>query len=170
MADPTKLNTCSRTDTSNFPSARYPYAFESFGNNGTTPRNGSATNSANHSLDDLTNTVPNAATVYADLQLTGSGSSFTGSDHYPVVGDYNVVPPTPFAPVLTAQGFVANGYFQLRLSSTPSTGFDIQASTDLISWTSIGSGYTDANGVLIFQDMNAANFPRRFYRAYWPLP
>jgi hypothetical protein len=167
MADPTKLNTCSRTDTSNFPSARYPYAFETFGNNGTTPRNSSATSSANHSLDDLTNTVPNAVTVYADLKLSGSGSSFTGSDHYPVVGDYNVVPTPPFAPVLIAQGFVTNGYFQLHLSSTPNTGFEIQAPTDL---TSFGSGHTDANGVLIFQDMNAANFPRRFYRAYWPLP
>jgi hypothetical protein len=80
------------------------------------------------------------------------------------------VPTIPFAPVLTAQGFEAKGYFQLQLSSTLDTGFEIQASTALTSWTSIGSGYTDANGVLIFQDMNAASFPRRFYRAYWPLP
>src|SRR5207249_8277028 len=40
-------------DTSNFPSAKYPYAFEVFGNNGTTPRSSTPTNSANHSLDDL---------------------------------------------------------------------------------------------------------------------
>jgi len=78
-------------DTSNFPSAQYPYAFETFGNNGSAG-GGPATSPANHSLDDLTNTVPSAATVYADLQLTGSGSSSTGSDHYPIVGDYNVVP------------------------------------------------------------------------------
>ena len=77
-------------DTSNFPSAQYPYAFEVFGNNGTTPENGISSNPNNHSLDDLTNTVPNAATVYNDLEELGSGSSFTGSDHYPVVGDYNI--------------------------------------------------------------------------------
>jgi hypothetical protein len=121
-------------------------------------------------LDDLTNTVPNAATVYADIKLTGSGNTFTGSDHYPVVGDHNVVPTAPSTAVLIAQGFGTNGYFQLQLSSSPNTGFEIQASTDLISWTSIGSGYTDANGLLIFQDTNAASFPRRFHRAYWPLP
>ncbi len=78
-------------DTSNFPSAQYPYAFEVFGNNGTTPENGVSTDPNNHSLDDLTNTVPNAATVYNDLDELGSGSTFTGSDHYPIVGDYNIV-------------------------------------------------------------------------------
>jgi hypothetical protein len=155
-------------DTSNFPSARYPYAFEVFGNNGTTPRSGSATSSANHSLDDLTNTVPSAAAVYADLLLTGSGSTFTGSDHYPIVGDYNVVPTPPSAAVLSSPGLGTNGYFQLRLSSSTNTSFEIQASTNLADWTSIGSGITDTNGLLFFQDTNAAGFPSRFYRAFWP--
>ncbi|MEA3189172.1 MAG: hypothetical protein QOD99_3002 [Chthoniobacter sp.] len=149
-------------DSSNFPAAQYPYAFETFGNNGTTPRSSSATNSANHSLDDLTNTVPNAATTLADIQLTAPGNSFTGSDHYPIVGDYNIVPPPA---VVAAQGFGTNGYFQLKLSSTPNTVFGIQASSNLIDWTDIGSGTTDPNGVLIFQDTTAAG---RFYRAYWP--
>ena len=87
-------------DSSGFPSAKYPYAFETFGNNGSTPRSSSPTSSSNHSLDELTNTVPSAATVYTDLLLTGSGASFTGSDHYPIVGDYNIVvvqPPPPSA-------------------------------------------------------------------------
>jgi hypothetical protein len=83
----------------NFPGAQYPYAFEVFGNDGTTPRKGSATNPANHSLDDLTNTAPSAVTVYAALLVTGHGSTFTGSDHYPIVSDYNIVPtPPPSSP------------------------------------------------------------------------
>jgi hypothetical protein len=157
-------------DTANFPAAQYPYAFETFGNNGSTPRTSSATSSGNHSLDDLTSTIPSAATIYADLQLTGSGSTFTGSDHYPIVGDYNIVLTPPATPVLTAQGFGTNRYFQIKLTSTTNTGFGIQASTNLASWTSIGSGTTDTNGWLIFQDTNAAGFPGRFYRAYWPFP
>jgi hypothetical protein len=157
-------------DTSNFPSSQFPYAFEVFGNNGTTPRNNPANNSGNHSLDDLTNTVPSAATVYADLRLTGNGSSSTGSDHYPIVGDYNIVPPPPATPLLISQGFGKNRYFQFNLSSTTNTGFGIQASTNLADWTRIGSGWTDTNGLFIFQDTNAAGFPSRFYRAYWPLP
>ncbi len=154
-------------DTSNFPAARYPYAFEVFGNNGTTPLSGAATSSSNHSLDDLINTVPNAATVYADLKITGSGRRFTGSDHYPIVGDYIVVPP---ALTLSAQGFATDGSFQIELSSIPNTEFGIQASTDLTHWTKIGSGSTDANGLLIFPDPDAASFPSRFYQAYWPFP
>ncbi len=158
-------------DTSNFPAAQYPYAFEVFGNNGSTPRSGTVTNSANHSLDDLASTVPNAATVYDDLKLIGSGSSFTGSDHYPIVGDYNVVmSSTPIPPVLIPQGFRTNGNFQIKLTSSPSTAFSIQASGNLVTWTNIGSGVTDTNGSLIFQDTNATSFSSRFYRGYWPPP
>jgi hypothetical protein len=40
----------------------------------------------------------------------------------------------------------------------------------LINWTNIGWGFTDTNGTLLFRDTNAASFPNRFYRAYWPLP
>ena len=159
-------------DSLNFPSSQYPYAFETFGNNGSTPQSGAATSSSNHSLNDLASTSPSAATVYTDLLEagTGSGSTFVGSDHYPIVGDYNVVVPPPAAPVLTAQGFGTNRYYQFKLSSTTNTGFEIQASTNLFNWTNIGSGTTDTNGFLFFQDTNAPGFPKRFYRAYWPLP
>ena len=165
-------NTSDPYDFTNFPASKYPYAFEVFGNDGTISRS-SAVTGANRSLDDLTNTVPSAATVYADIHLTGSGSSFTGSDHYPLVGDYNVAPEVvvpPTAPMLTAQGFGANGYYMLQLSSTTNSGFEIQASTDLMNWTNIGSGVTGANGLLIFQDTNSSIFPYRFYRAFWPVP
>jgi hypothetical protein len=163
-------------DSKNFPSSQYPYAFETFGNNGSATRSSSATSSSNHSLDDLTSTVPNAATVYADLQLTGSGTNFSGSDHYPIVGDYNIVlpaPPTaaaPTTPVLSSLGFGTNGYFRFTLSSSSNTGFGILASANLTDWASIGSGVTDTNGVLIVQDTNTTAFPIRFYRAVWPAP
>ena len=71
-------------DASNFPSSQYPYAFEVFGNNGSTPRGAVATNSNNNSLADLANST----TVLGDIQQFGSGSTSTGSDHYPIVGDY----------------------------------------------------------------------------------
>ncbi|MFL6530498.1 MAG: hypothetical protein ACJ8KX_08520 [Chthoniobacterales bacterium] len=149
-------------DTSNFPAVRFGYAYETFGNNGTTPRNSSATVASNHSLDDLSNTTPNAATVYADLNLTGSGSSFTGSDHYPVVADYVIVL-TPA--ILTGKGFASSGAFQLQLNAAPATVYTIEASTNLVNWSSLGSAQTGANGSVLFQDTNAAAFRSRFYRA-----
>ena len=158
-------------DSSHAPSTHYPYAFEVFGNNGTVPRNGTATNSANHSLDDLTNTVPNAATVYQALQLIGSGTStFTGSDHYPIVGDYLLASPPPAPPVLAPQGFGTNGSFQLKLISATNTAFVIEASTNLANWANLGSGLTDNHGLLLIQDSNAPDFSRRFYRAVWTGP
>ncbi|MDQ2945586.1 MAG: hypothetical protein M3Y27_06540, partial [Acidobacteriota bacterium] len=153
-------------DSANFPAAQYPYAFETFGNDGTTPRSSAVTSSSNHSLDDLAGTTPNATTVYADLKLTGSGSSFTGSDHYPVVADYKLV---PVSAVLTPQGFQPNGSFQLHVTSLPNTSFQIQASPDLVGWTNLGSGSTDANGVLLIQDSIAGTFRMRFYHATGPL-
>jgi hypothetical protein len=155
-------------DSSNFPAAQYPYAFETFGNNGSTARSGAATDAANHSLDEFTNTVPSAATIYADILLTGSGATFTGSDHYPIVGDYTIVP--PISPVLTPQGIATNGNFQFALSSSINSSFAIEVSTNLSTWISIGSGYTDTNGILLFQDSNTAVFPARYYRARWPSP
>jgi PEP-CTERM motif len=74
-------------DTLNFPSSQYPYAFEVFGNNGSTPRGAVATNSNNNSLADLANVT----TVLGDIQQFGSGSTSTGSDHYPIVGDYFIL-------------------------------------------------------------------------------
>ena len=156
-------------DTTNFPSSQYPYAFETFGNNGSTPQSGSVTNSRNHSLDEFNGLTPSAATIYADLLLTGSGSSFTGSDHYPIVGDYALVQPSPSI-VLSSPGFNANGNFQLLLSSSPSTSFGIQASTNLTDWSLIASVATDASGQSLFQDTNFVLFPARFYRALFSSP
>lgn len=166
------IDTTDPFDPSNFPSVHYHYAFETFGNDGTTPQNSSATSSGNHSLADLANTVPNAATVYTNLLLSSSGSTFTGSDHYPIVGDYSIVSPSPSPtqPVISSPGFGTNRTFQFKLASTASTGFGIQASTNLFDWTKIGSGYTDTNGLLFFQDTNTTFLSQRFYRAYWPLP
>jgi hypothetical protein len=159
-------------DTSHFPSSKYPYAFEVFGNNGSVPRLSSVTSASNHSLDELTNGSPSGATLYNDILLTGSGSTFTGSDHYPIIGDYNIVVTgvvVPSAPVLQSQGF-SDGLYQFKLTSSTNTQFQIQASTNLSAWTNIGSAITGTNGSVIFQDTNSGHFPYRTYRAYWTSP
>ena len=156
-------------DSSNFPSSKYPYAFEVFGNNGTVARSGAVTSSANHSLDDLTNATPSASTVYNDIKLTGSGSTFTGSDHYPIVGDYALVVPPPIAPVLTNAAIVS-GNFQFKLMSSTNTAFSIQVSTTLTNWSTVGSVTTDGSGNVTFTDTNTAVNVLRFYRALWTAP
>ena len=96
---------------------------------------------------------------------TGDNPNGTGNlDYYTAA--VTLVPATP---KLKAVGFGTNGFFTVNLTSTPMFGFGVEASTNLVNWTNIGSGYTDTNGVLSFQDTNKA-FRARYYRAHWPLP
>jgi PKD repeat protein len=138
-------------DTSNFPSSQYPYAFETFGNNGSTPRGSTPTSPANHSLDDLTNTVPSAATVYGDLVLTGSGGSFNGSDHYPIVGDYNVVV-VPTGPAAIFSGAPTNGMAPLTVMFTDGSAGSISNRT----WTFGDGGTSNTTATSVQYTYNAA--------------
>ena len=150
-------------DVSNFPASQYPFAFETFGNNGSTPRSGQPTDVANNSLNDLTNTVPNATTVYADLLLTGSGATSTGSDHYPIVGDYNIV----VNPPLLGQLVVLTNKIQFTISSGSGGSYLIQASTNLSStnWTTL---LTTNPASLPFTFIDTNKLPLRFYRVQNP--
>lgn len=58
----------------------------------------------------------------------------------------------------------ANGAFQFSLNGFPSSSYDIQASTNLIDWTTILTNYPFSGSVTI-TDTNAADFGYRFYRA-----
>ena len=113
-------------------------------------------------------------------QMYGGGVAVTDL-HIFVSGGVNLVdlqstvystplPPPPALPALTSEAIGTNGNFQLQLASATNTGFGFLASTNLTDWTRIGWGFTGTNGLLSFQDTNAASFPRRFYRAFWPLP
>jgi len=73
--------------TNNFPSSKYPYAYEVFGNNGTTAVNAATSAAGNTSVGDLAN----GATVLNDLMQFNGSNQFVGSDHLPVVADYVLV-------------------------------------------------------------------------------
>lgn len=75
----------------------------------------------------------------------------------------------PARPIITAQGFGTNGWYKLKLTSTPMMTFGIDVSTNLTNWVNVGSGNTGTNGYFIFQDTNAPA-GRRFYRGHWPYP
>ncbi len=108
-----------------------------------------------------------AATVTDSYIFVSGGANITRS----LDAVYSMpLPLPPAAPALTSQGMGTNGNFQLKLASATNTGFGFLASTNLTDWTRLGWGFTGTNGLLSFEDTNAASFPHRFYRAYWPLP
>jgi hypothetical protein len=109
---------------------------------------------------------------YEAVAASGSYIFFTGGANSQESSSavYSMaLPASPTTPAFVSSGFT-NGNFRLQLTSSTNTGFGLLASTDLMTWTNIGSGFTDTNGMLLFQDTNAASFSNRFYRAYWPLP
>ena len=107
------------------------------------------------------------AVAVAESYIFVSGGQ---SDVQTESGVYSMaLPLPPAAPAIVSRSFT-NGNFQLGLAAQTNTGFGLLASTNLTDWLRIGAGFTDTNGLLFFQDTNAASFPNRFYRAFWPLP
>jgi autotransporter-associated beta strand protein len=144
-------DTSDPSDPRNFPSSQYPYAFEVFGNNGSTTRGTVVNNVNNTSLSDLAN----ASTVLADLQLTGSGNTSTGSDHYPIVGDYRLTGISPLARTWTGGGGNGNWSTTADWDGIPVNLADLtfagtlQTSTTNNSLSSVGA-ITFASGAGVF--------------------
>ena len=41
---------------------------------------------------------------------------------------------------------------------------EIYYSTDMVHWTAVSTNSTDANGLCTFTDLDAKNYPSRFYK------
>lgn len=75
-----------------------------------------------------------------------------------------VAPP----PNITSVTRPGGGHFIINGQTVPEVSVTIEASTDLISYTTIGAVRSDSMGVFHFEDINAGSFQRRFYRALFP--
>jgi hypothetical protein len=69
-------------------------------------------------------------------------------------------------PVLSSPSRSGNGPFQFTLSGIPQRSYQIQASTNLTTWSVLATLLnSNANGLLQYSDPTATNFSRRFYRS-----
>jgi hypothetical protein len=66
----------------------------------------------------------------------------------------------------SGQLFGGNG-LNLMLYSLPGFNYQIEASTNLVSWTSL-TNFTSTNSPFYFSDPQTPNFKQRFYRAVQP--
>jgi hypothetical protein len=62
----------------------------------------------------------------------------------------------------------SDGSIQLQFFGNPGQSYSLQATTDFLNWTSLGSSLADTNGLFEFLDSNAPLFPNRFYRHSLP--
>lgn len=83
----------------------------------------------------------------------------------PVVASSPAQPPPQFLPFkLTSFEQVAGGGFRLAFVGTPGVQYEIEASTDLTTWTRLGQAANN-QGQVEFIDQDAPKFALRFYRA-----
>src|SRR2546430_7852442 len=54
--------------------------------------------------------------------------------------------------------------FQFRLSGAPGQRYSIEASPNLVNWTSVSTNQVSTSGFYDFTDTQADAFPQRFYR------
>jgi len=67
------------------------------------------------------------------------------------------------APTLSSVGY-SNGMFRLSGTGNSTLVYTVQASTNFLQWTNIGTATGDVGGALNFLDTNASKFRYRFYR------
>ncbi len=73
-------------------------------------------------------------------------------------------------PIIQSVTTLSNGTVQVMASGVPNTSYLVQATTNMInpSWATIGTATTVPNGLALFSDLQATNFPTRFYRLWLP--
>ena len=74
---------------------------------------------------------------------------------------------TPPGPRLTSPGLFPTGGFQFTLIGEAGKVYEIQGSTNLLTWTAL-TNFVSATGTNPFTDTTSPNFSRRFYRAVSP--
>ena len=63
---------------------------------------------------------------------------------------------------------LAGGNQRLEFIAVPGESYIIQASSNLVTWKTLGTVTADADGAIVFDDPDAANLPTRFYRVVEP--
>jgi sugar lactone lactonase YvrE len=107
-----------------------------------------------------TNTLP--VTQSGNYTVTISNPGGTAASQIASVAFTNVYSGTFQSLVILPDGTV-----QLNITGTAGTGYNVQASTDLINWLTL-SNITSTNTTLEYTDISATNYPARFYRLISP--
>ena len=97
----------------------------------------------------------------------------TGGDYGPIfMADNMVVTPVPPPVVLAHAAMPVAGAFQFDFTNAPGGSFTVLASSDptltITNWTVLGAATEISPGQYQFTDLQAANYPQRYYRVSSP--
>ncbi len=143
-------------------------SYHVFGNNGTTPYQGSVS-VGNSALTNLTAGASiSASTLYQDLT--------NASDHLPMVADYTIPVSLPVLRLVNFLG-LANGGIQFDVTNMDGTAISANqqarigiltstnAGNPLTSWIAVTNSTVLTNGLLQLRDTNSSNYSQKYYRA-----
>ncbi len=65
-------------------------------------------------------------------------------------------------------GTLPNGNRNVQFMGIPGLTYSVQASTDMVSWVTIGTRMAGPNGSYAFEDVDTVSYPTRFYRSVYP--
>jgi len=122
----------------------------------------------------ITSLTPIASSDDAQTRTRGSRVQFTAiaSTTYQIAvdgfngdsGDIRLAVGPSALSQLTQPAIAADRSFQLTFRGEAGLSFDIQASTNLTTWTTVSNLLSDGSAIQ-FVDLLATNFNQRFYRA-----
>jgi len=97
----------------------------------------------------------------------------TGGDYGTIfMADNMVVTPAPPPVVLANAVMPVKGAFRFDFTNAPGASFTVLASTNPVlpvaSWTALGNATEISSGQYQFTDLQAANYPQRYYRVSSP--
>jgi len=99
-----------------------------------------------------------AAYYFAGTAVDGSG----GESGFSMEVSYTLAP----VPITLSSTMAVDGGVQLAGTGLAGHTYEIQATTNLLTWETIGSQTLDSNGSFEFTDENGPNYPVRFYRVW----
>jgi hypothetical protein len=109
----------------------------------------------------ISNLVQGVTYYFAITAVNADGQESDYSDEV----SYSTEPPQAPPQSVQVQPYrQADGSVLLSITGPPNDSYDIEATEDFINWTVIGTVPLDAGGSADFTDMDAANYPQRFYR------
>jgi len=121
-------------------------------------------------LSIVTNNLSGAGTNTSQVSFV----AIAGTPYQIAVDGYNGATGTvaltlsmPGAVASINPGRASNGWFQFTIRSAPGQVLRVEATTNLVAWTSLAT-VTNVTGTYLFNDTNSLSFVARFYRVVIP--
>jgi hypothetical protein len=117
-------------------------------------------------LPQLASLTGNGGIIYYDPLLPAN--AYLLGKTWPLTGGGSVTPIGTAPLAILSTSILPAGALRLVCRGVPAHSHTVKASSDLITFTAIGTVIAAADGTFTFEDPAAAILPRRFYRVEYP--